>query len=638
MARERRQSRAGEQAPLPTETVASVRHWGEVIAGVEDRLCSALEEIRSIKRQQQALEERLAAESAADNGVEGDLADRLADMEGALDHAVAELEGERQRAHRLQDELNETREAAAALERELTARDHALDMARRESEALRERLRELEVASTRLAHAEEAVQRLDARCRVLEEELSRQKERNRTLEETLKSRGSAEDESEQLRREVADLQTLVDALNAEGETLRRRLGDQGALLAQRTRRLEVLRERVQRAEAALAEARTREASAQWSAAEREKELGKERSAREAAENRARELQERAATLEQALARAHAHEVSLEARLREETARNQERLRQLTQQWRSAEAQVRRLQQAHAAERSELLELTEKLQNRLASAEAECTRLQGQIAGLSEVKERLEKEVERFRARYEQVARAGSVSAFPAVAEHTSQSREPLPLAPQEVPIVAIGASTGGPAALGDLVSVLPGEFPACILIVQHMPAGYTADLAYCLGQRTELMVSEARHGDLIRPGYVYVAPGGHHMEVVDGEIRLSAGPRVNNQRPSVDILFDSLLPMARRVCAVLLSGMGKDGVSGMVRLRAAGARTVVQDEESSVVWGMPGAAVEAGCVERQLAPTELGRYLAEGTWIGEGTEPAARDHGLSEAAAADGGA
>lgn len=179
------------------------------------------------------------------------------------------------------------------------------------------------------------------------------------------------------------------------------------------------------------------------------------------------------------------------------------------------------------------------------------------------------------------------------------------------PIVAIGASTGGTIAVGEMLPLLPGDLPACVLIVQHMPPGYTADWARTLDGAAHVTVCEAKHGDHLRAGMVLVAPGGHHMEVRDGTVRLSAGPPVKHHRPSVDVLFDSLRPMASRVIAVLLSGMGDDGAAGMVRLRAAGSETVVQNEASSVVWGMPGAAVKSGCVKRQLPPVETAQFVVK---------------------------
>jgi two-component system, chemotaxis family, protein-glutamate methylesterase/glutaminase len=176
---------------------------------------------------------------------------------------------------------------------------------------------------------------------------------------------------------------------------------------------------------------------------------------------------------------------------------------------------------------------------------------------------------------------------------------------QSIPVIAIGASTGGTVVLGDMLPLFPKDLGACVLIVQHMPPGYTAEWAQALNESTTLTVTEARHGDFLLPGKVFVAPGGHHMEVKGTHIRLSGGPRVKMHRPSVDVLFDSLLPVAGLVCAVLLTGMGDDGVAGMVRLHAAGAHSLVQDRGSAVVWGMPGAAVRAGCVRKQLPPAEM---------------------------------
>lgn len=183
-------------------------------------------------------------------------------------------------------------------------------------------------------------------------------------------------------------------------------------------------------------------------------------------------------------------------------------------------------------------------------------------------------------------------------------------APQQVlPIVAVGASTGGPAALNEMLPRIPAAFRGCVLVVQHMPPGYTADLARCLDQRTALTVVEARHDDTLMPGTVYIAPGGCHMECVHDRIKLHTGPRRNMHRPSVDVLFESLLRAAERVQAVMLSGMGDDGVQGMARLRMHGAGTVVQDEATSVVWGMPGSAVHNGCAGVQLPPARIADYL-----------------------------
>lgn len=193
-----------------------------------------------------------------------------------------------------------------------------------------------------------------------------------------------------------------------------------------------------------------------------------------------------------------------------------------------------------------------------------------------------------------------------------------------VPIIAIGSSTGGPAALAEMLPLLPSGFRGCLLIAQHMPPGYTQDLAHCLNQHTALTVHEARHGDPVRPGVAYIAPGGCHMVLAGERVQLHDGPRMNMFRPSVDVLFESLLKIPDRLLAVLLSGMGDDGVRAMKQLRAAGAATVVQDEASSVVWGMPGSAVHAGCATLQLPPARLAEYLCTAVGV-----DATRDSALS---------
>ncbi|HUI27697.1 MAG TPA: chemotaxis response regulator protein-glutamate methylesterase [Candidatus Kryptonia bacterium] len=183
------------------------------------------------------------------------------------------------------------------------------------------------------------------------------------------------------------------------------------------------------------------------------------------------------------------------------------------------------------------------------------------------------------------------------------------------PIVAIGASTGGPAALSELLPLLPAGFRGSLMIVQHMPPGYTNDLAHCLDQKSVITVVEARHGDPVVPGVAYVAPGGFHMEWTHDRIKLHEGPRRNMHRPSVDVLFESLVSVPERVQCVLLSGMGDDGVDGMKHLRAGGAATIAQDEASSVVWGMPGAATKSGCAALQFPPARMAEYLCAAVGI-----------------------
>lgn len=194
------------------------------------------------------------------------------------------------------------------------------------------------------------------------------------------------------------------------------------------------------------------------------------------------------------------------------------------------------------------------------------------------------------------------------------AERPLPAAwPGKHPldIVAIGCSTGGPKALSEVLPSLPAEFPVPIVVVQHMPPVFTRALAERLDQTCHLPVQEARHGAAVLPGHVWIAQGDYHMELVrvDGKLYLSnsqAAPE-NFCRPSVDVLFHSLAQAcASRVLAVMLTGMGQDGLRGCTQLNQIGAQVIVQDEESSIVWGMPGLVAKAGLAQAILPLSEIG--------------------------------
>ncbi|MBK6690201.1 MAG: chemotaxis response regulator protein-glutamate methylesterase [Deltaproteobacteria bacterium] len=192
----------------------------------------------------------------------------------------------------------------------------------------------------------------------------------------------------------------------------------------------------------------------------------------------------------------------------------------------------------------------------------------------------------------------------------------LPLAtPTPVELVVIGASTGGPNALAELIPMLPSDFPLPVVIVQHMPPVFTRLLAERLSSRTRLKVVEAIEPGPALPGHIYVAPGDHHLEVTRLQGRpyllVNDGPPQNSCRPSVDVLFRSAArEFGSSVLAVVLTGMGKDGLLGAAALHQRGARVIVQNEASSVVWGMPGYVAEAGLAEVQLGPVELGKEIA----------------------------
>lgn len=171
-------------------------------------------------------------------------------------------------------------------------------------------------------------------------------------------------------------------------------------------------------------------------------------------------------------------------------------------------------------------------------------------------------------------------------------------------IIAIGASTGGTEATAKLLESLPKEMPG-IVIVQHMPPVFTKMYADRLNNSCLLAVKEAVHGDKVIPGLVLIAPGDQHMEVRKAgggyQVVLSRGEKVNGHCPSVDVLFHSVAKAAgNSAVGVILTGMGSDGAKGLLEMRKCGAKTLGQDEESSVVYGMPKVAYEVGAVERQF--------------------------------------
>jgi two-component system chemotaxis response regulator CheB len=175
------------------------------------------------------------------------------------------------------------------------------------------------------------------------------------------------------------------------------------------------------------------------------------------------------------------------------------------------------------------------------------------------------------------------------------------------PLLAIGASTGGTEAIKDVLVDLPKDMPA-IVITQHIPPGFSTAFAQRMDRLATLTVHEAEEGQQILPGHVYIAPGARHLLVARNDkgyyCKLSDGPRVNRHKPSVDVLFRSVAQVAgRNATGVILTGMGDDGARSLLEMREAGARTIAQDEESSVVWGMPGAAVKQGAAE-QILPLE----------------------------------
>jgi two-component system chemotaxis response regulator CheB len=180
------------------------------------------------------------------------------------------------------------------------------------------------------------------------------------------------------------------------------------------------------------------------------------------------------------------------------------------------------------------------------------------------------------------------------------------------PIIAVAASTGGTVALQQVLAQMPIDCPG-IVVVQHMPAGFTAAFAQRLDETCRIHVSEARDGDRLKAGRALIAPGNYHLIVVrlkeDYFVRVRTGPAVCRHRPSADVLFRSVAVAAGpRAVGVIMTGMGDDGAEGLREMRDAGAMTIAQDAASCVVFGMPKEAIERGAVQTVVP---LGRIASE---------------------------
>jgi two-component system chemotaxis response regulator CheB len=191
----------------------------------------------------------------------------------------------------------------------------------------------------------------------------------------------------------------------------------------------------------------------------------------------------------------------------------------------------------------------------------------------------------------------------------AQRRDVLSFLPGGV--VVIGASTGGPVALRELLSNLPADFPAAVIIVQHMPATFTGVLAAQLNRQVPFKVKEAETGDRLQPGLALVAPGGHHLLLrPDSRVELNQGPEIGGHRPSIDVTMQSVAQLyGARAKGVVLTGMGNDGSLGLVSIRVKGGRTFAQDAASCVVSGMPQRAIEKGAVDHVAPPAKIAQLL-----------------------------
>jgi two-component system chemotaxis response regulator CheB len=179
------------------------------------------------------------------------------------------------------------------------------------------------------------------------------------------------------------------------------------------------------------------------------------------------------------------------------------------------------------------------------------------------------------------------------------------------PVIVIGASTGGPQALQQVLSDLPADLPAAVVVVQHMPPNFTRALAQRLDENSPITVREAAAGDRLARGLVLVAPGDYHLQINGrGQVNLDSGPRRNGVRPAVDVSMESAAEHhGAVVIGVVLTGMGIDGTSGARHVKTAGGRVIAQDQETSIIYGMPRSVVEEGLADVVVSLPELASTL-----------------------------
>ena len=261
----------------------------------------------------------------------------------------------------------------------------------------------------------------------------------------------------------------------------------------------------------------------------------------------------------------------------------------------------------------------------AVSDAFCERLAIPDAGLSSanalqaVRETILRKVRSAREQKKDLPAAPPPSAPPPPAAAPAAVR--LPEMPESAPkpagrldVLAIGVSTGGPKALQEVIPRFPADLPVPVLIVQHMPLKFTRLLADSLNAASRLTVLEAEDGMPVREGFVYLAPGNFHMTVsktVSGVVvRTDQEPPENACRPSADVLFRSLPPVyGARILALVMTGMGQDGLKGCAAIRQSGGYIVTQNEASSTVWGMPGVVTKAGLADMCLPLAEIAFHV-----------------------------
>lgn len=191
---------------------------------------------------------------------------------------------------------------------------------------------------------------------------------------------------------------------------------------------------------------------------------------------------------------------------------------------------------------------------------------------------------------------------------------PLKIGNNKYKIVAIGTSTGGPRALQEIITKLPGDYPYPVVVVQHMPVGFTKSLANRLDFISKIKVKEAEQDDKLVPGMVYIAPGGYHMRFVTKTnevfVNLTKDELVNGHRPAVDPMFESVSTIyGNSVIAVILTGMGGDGAQGMQLIKSKGGFNIAESQNTAVVFGMPKVAIEKGVVDRVVDLGDIAKEL-----------------------------
>jgi two-component system chemotaxis response regulator CheB len=239
-----------------------------------------------------------------------------------------------------------------------------------------------------------------------------------------------------------------------------------------------------------------------------------------------------------------------------------------------------------------------------------------VAKPVDVSTRMQESATELIAKIKAAAQSRGIQITPPVEGLVSALRQKLKTADKRPPtkIVAIGISTGGPQSLQYVLSQLPHDFPGSIVVVQHMPEGFTEMFARRLDECCAMSVKEAQSGDLLQAGRVLICPGSRHLKVKRlpmGDVAiLSDDPRVNGHRPSADVLFKSVAEeFGARAVGVIMTGMGEDGAHGLGVIKAAGGMTIAQSEQSCVVFGMPKAAIERGHAARIVDLQGLAKTL-----------------------------